>query len=163
MTTLDRIERAFGHSRINEASARWIVNSVILDAYGTATSTIKNAQPLSVQCERGYKFGPVTLSRQKVVLYGRSDYSVWYGESEALRLNVLVVESKVILSHISQDPDSYMLLVDRVSRHGPSDSSGAADWPPRVNVQKSSGALPIPFQRNIDGNRERGGVRGNEY
>lgn len=88
------MERAFGHSRINEASARWIVNSVILEAYEMTTSTIKNAQPLSVQCERGYRFGPVTLNHRKVVLSGRPDYSVWYGESEALCLNVLVVEAK---------------------------------------------------------------------
>ena len=94
MSTLGLIEKAFGHSRINEGSARWIVESVIINAYETATSTIKNAQPLSVQCERGYKFGPVTLNRQKVVLSGRLDYSVWYGESESLCLNVLIVEAK---------------------------------------------------------------------
>ncbi|KAK9851169.1 hypothetical protein MYU51_010817 [Penicillium brevicompactum] len=94
VTTLDRMERAFGHSRINEASARWIVNSVNFEAYEMTTSTIKNAQPLSVQCERGYRFGPVTLNHRKVVLSGRPDYSVWYGESESLCLNVLVVEAK---------------------------------------------------------------------
>lgn len=104
MTTLGLIEKAFGHSRINEACARWIVNSVILDAYETTTSTIKNAQPLSVQCERGYKFGPVTLNRQKVVLSGRPDYSVWYGESEALCLNVLVVEAET--KKETKDPSS---------------------------------------------------------
>ncbi|KAJ5926539.1 hypothetical protein N7516_008312 [Penicillium verrucosum] len=94
VSTLGLIERTFGHSRINEASARWIVDSVIINAYETATSTIRNAQPLNVQCERGYKFGPVTLNRQKVVLSGRPDYSVWYGESESLCLNVLIVEAK---------------------------------------------------------------------
>lgn len=36
----------------------------------------------------------MTLNHRKVVLSGRPDYSVWYGESEALCLNVLVVEAK---------------------------------------------------------------------
>ncbi|KAJ5329168.1 hypothetical protein N7452_009558 [Penicillium brevicompactum] len=58
VTELGRIERAFGRSRINEASAR----------------------------ERGYRLGPVTLNHRKVVLSlsGRPDYSVWYGESETV-------------------------------------------------------------------------------
>lgn len=94
VTTLGLIEKAFGHSRTTEASARWVVDSIILNAYATATSNIKNAQPLNVQCERGYNFGPVTLNRKRVMLAGRPDYSVWYGESEALCLNVLIVEAK---------------------------------------------------------------------
>lgn len=47
-------------------------------------------------------------------------------------------ESKVSLSHISQDLDSDVLLVVRTSCHGPSGSSGAAIGPPCVDVQKSS-------------------------
>jgi hypothetical protein len=94
VSTLDLIEKAFGHSRTTEAGARWIVDSIILHAYATATSSIKNAQSLNVQCERGYNFGPVTLNRKKLILSGRPDYSVWYGESEALCLNVLIVEAK---------------------------------------------------------------------
>jgi hypothetical protein len=85
---------AFAHSRTTEAAARWVVDSITLNAYATATSNIKNAQPLNVQCERGYKFSPVTLKRKRVILSGRPNYSVWYGESEAFRLNVLIAEAK---------------------------------------------------------------------
>ncbi|KAJ5922298.1 hypothetical protein N7516_010001 [Penicillium verrucosum] len=41
-----------------------------------------------------YQFGPVWLNCKKVILSGRPDYSVWYGVSEALCLNVLIVEAK---------------------------------------------------------------------
>ncbi|KAJ5757122.1 uncharacterized protein N7511_007304 [Penicillium nucicola] len=94
MSTLGLIEKAIGNSKINEASARWVVDAVILHAYEAATTDIKNAQPLSVQCERTYQFGPVILNRKKVILSGRPDYSVWYGESEALCLNVLILKAK---------------------------------------------------------------------
>lgn len=94
MSTLGLIKEAIGNSRINEASARWVVDAVIHHAYKAATTDIKNAQPLSVQCERTYQFGPVWLNRKKVILSGRPDYSVWYGVSEALCLNVLIVEAK---------------------------------------------------------------------
>lgn len=50
--------------------------------HATATADIKNAQLLNIQYERGYTFGPVTLDRKRVVLSGRPDYGVWYGESE---------------------------------------------------------------------------------
>ncbi|CRL20426.1 unnamed protein product [Penicillium camemberti] len=74
--------------------ARWVVDSIILNAYATATPNIKSAQPLNVQCERGYNFGPVTLDRKRVVLSGRPDYSVWHSKSEALCLDVLIVKGK---------------------------------------------------------------------
>ncbi|KGO74162.1 hypothetical protein PITC_022200 [Penicillium italicum] len=94
VSTLGLIKEAIGNSRINDASARWVVDAVIHHAYKAATTDIKNAQPLSVQCERTYQFGPVWLNRKKVILSGRPDYSVWYGVSEALCLNVLIVEAK---------------------------------------------------------------------
>ncbi|KAJ5520280.1 hypothetical protein N7463_000733 [Penicillium fimorum] len=74
--------------------ARWVVDSIVLNAYATATSNIRNAQPLNVQCERGYTFGPVTLKQKRVILSGRPDSSVWYGESVAWCLIVLIVEAK---------------------------------------------------------------------
>ncbi|KAJ5796218.1 uncharacterized protein N7518_004758 [Penicillium psychrosexuale] len=43
---------AFAHSRTAEAAARWVVDSITLNTYATATSNIQNAQPLNVQCER---------------------------------------------------------------------------------------------------------------
>ncbi|KAJ5858461.1 hypothetical protein N7534_003738 [Penicillium rubens] len=58
-TTLALIEQAFGHSRPTEASTRWFIDSVTLNAYMTATSKFTNVQPLNVQCERIYSFGPV--------------------------------------------------------------------------------------------------------
>lgn len=54
---------------------------------------MKNAQLLNVQY-RGYNFSPVTLNRNRVILYGRLNYSVWHGKSEALCLNVLIVKVK---------------------------------------------------------------------
>ncbi|KAJ5826579.1 hypothetical protein N7447_003342 [Penicillium robsamsonii] len=86
----------FGFSRPTEASTRWFIDSVTLNAYTTATSNLTNAQPLNVQCKRTYSFGPVTLNHKRVVFSGRIDYTVWYGESEALCLNVLIVEADPI-------------------------------------------------------------------
>ncbi|CDM27677.1 hypothetical protein DTO006G1_7785 [Penicillium roqueforti] len=94
VTTLALIEQAFGRSRPTEARTRWFIDAVTLNAYTTATSNLTNAQPLNVQCERAYSFGPVTLNHKRVVFSGRMDYSVWYGESEGLCLNVLIVEAK---------------------------------------------------------------------
>ena len=42
------IEKAFSQSRTTEASARWVIDSIILNAYTTATLNIKNAQPLNI-------------------------------------------------------------------------------------------------------------------
>ncbi|KAJ5251626.1 hypothetical protein N7489_002036 [Penicillium chrysogenum] len=94
VTTLDLIEQAFGRSRPTEASTRWFIDSITLHAYTTAISDLTNARPLNIQYERTYSFGPVTLNHKRVILSGRMDYSVWYGESEALCLNVLIVEAK---------------------------------------------------------------------
>ena len=52
------IEKAFSQSRTTEASARWVIDSIILNAYTTATLNIKNAQPLNIQYERDYNFWP---------------------------------------------------------------------------------------------------------
>lgn len=41
-----------------------------------------------------YTHGPVTLKGEKVMLSGRPDYGIWYGETEELALNVLLVEAK---------------------------------------------------------------------
>lgn len=54
-----------------------------------------------------YQFGPVWLNRKKVILSGRPDYSVWYGVSEALCLNVLIVEAKG--SHKATNPIAQLL------------------------------------------------------
>jgi hypothetical protein len=67
-----------------------MVDYVILNAYTTATADIKDSQPLNIQCERNYNFGPVTFNRNEVMLSGRPDYSVWYGDN--LCLSVLVVK-----------------------------------------------------------------------
>ncbi|KAJ5930455.1 hypothetical protein N7466_005948 [Penicillium verhagenii] len=75
--TLSLIKKASGSSKINEASTRWVIDAIILEAYEEATRDLKNAQPLSVQCERNYQVGPVVLNHKKVILSGRPDYSVW--------------------------------------------------------------------------------------
>ncbi|CAI7637985.1 unnamed protein product [Penicillium bialowiezense] len=101
---------AVGPSKPCEALSRMTVDNVVMSAHETATlniqnalrsniqnalrSNIQNAQPIYLQCERNYKFGPLTLDHRKVVLSGRPDYSVWYGANEALCLNVMVVEAK---------------------------------------------------------------------
>ncbi|KAJ5138909.1 uncharacterized protein N7515_003757 [Penicillium bovifimosum] len=91
---LDLIEQAFGRSPSTEAKTRWLIDAFILHAYAAVTSDLTNAQPLNVQCERGYSFGPVKLNGKRVIFSGRMDYSIWYGETELLCLNVLVVEAK---------------------------------------------------------------------
>ncbi|KAJ5955428.1 hypothetical protein N7501_009707, partial [Penicillium viridicatum] len=73
LSTLSLIKETTSNSRINEASLRWVVNAVIYYTYKA---------PLSVQCKRTYQFGLVWLNRKK------------YGVSEALCLNVLIVEAK---------------------------------------------------------------------
>ncbi|KXG46163.1 uncharacterized protein PGRI_050190 [Penicillium griseofulvum] len=46
--TLGIIEKAFGRSRTTEAGARWVADSIVLNAYATTTADIKYAQPLNV-------------------------------------------------------------------------------------------------------------------
>ncbi|KAJ5930625.1 hypothetical protein N7466_006118 [Penicillium verhagenii] len=41
--TLSLIKKASGNSKINEASAHWIIDAVILQAYEAATRDLKNA------------------------------------------------------------------------------------------------------------------------
>ncbi|KAJ5146356.1 uncharacterized protein N7515_000920 [Penicillium bovifimosum] len=85
---------SFGRSPPTEAKTRWLIDPFILHVYAAVTSDLTNAQPLNVQCERGYSFGPVKVNGKRVIFSGRMDYSIWYGETELLCLNVLVVEAK---------------------------------------------------------------------
>ncbi|KAJ5555096.1 hypothetical protein N7535_007541 [Penicillium sp. DV-2018c] len=85
---------AFGRSPPTEAKTRCLIDTFILHACAAVTSDLTNAQPLNVQCERGYSFGPVKLNGKRVIFFGRMDYSIWYGETELLCLNGLVVEAK---------------------------------------------------------------------
>lgn len=49
----------------SEASTRWIVDAIALNAYKVATLDVKNTQPLNVcvRCESAYNFGPVMRKR----------------------------------------------------------------------------------------------------
>ncbi|KAJ5257379.1 hypothetical protein N7524_008935 [Penicillium chrysogenum] len=92
---IDKITRALGRSHPSEENGRWILNSLLLEAYEIATVICPHAaQPLNIQAERGWKYGPVKWHRRKYFLTGRPDYGVWYGEEEAVSLNVVVVEAK---------------------------------------------------------------------
>ncbi|CAG8903136.1 unnamed protein product [Penicillium egyptiacum] len=77
-----------------EASIRWIIDTLLLNAHRIAAYQLPHAQPSNVQTERSYKYGPVSLKRERVMLSARPDYRIWYGEDEAVCLNVLIVEAK---------------------------------------------------------------------
>ncbi|KAJ5507202.1 hypothetical protein N7527_009345 [Penicillium freii] len=101
--TLALIEGASTRSPTTEASIRWIVDALTLNAYGIAGSNIPHAQPVNVQAERSFTYGPVELRGEKVNLSARPDHGVWYGVHEAICLNVLIVEAKTdIDSGVSQ-------------------------------------------------------------
>ena len=90
-----RMSPGFPLGRSQPSEARWIINSLLLEAYEIATLIHPHAaQPLNIQAERGWKYGPVKWHRKKYFLTGRPDYGVWYGEEEAVSLNVVVVEAK---------------------------------------------------------------------
>ncbi|KAJ6152247.1 hypothetical protein N7497_006566 [Penicillium chrysogenum] len=92
--TLALIKRASGSSTPTEASIRWVIDALLLHAHSIASSHVPYAQPINVQTERLYKHGPVRLNHRKVMLSARLDYGLWYGDNEAVCLNVLVVEAK---------------------------------------------------------------------
>ncbi|KAJ5200019.1 hypothetical protein N7491_009182 [Penicillium cf. griseofulvum] len=94
--TLSLIKSASTRSPTTEASTQWIIDTLILNAYDIAGSDIPYAQPVNVQTERSFKYGPVKLHGQKVNLSARPDYGIWYGEHEAVCLNVLIVEAKKV-------------------------------------------------------------------
>ncbi|KAJ5270193.1 hypothetical protein N7505_005951 [Penicillium chrysogenum] len=64
-----KVEAVYTRSPTTEASIRWIVDALILNAYGIAGSKIPYTQPP----------GP--------------DYGIWYGVHEAICLNVLIMEA----------------------------------------------------------------------
>ncbi|KAF3013386.1 hypothetical protein E8E15_004461 [Penicillium rubens] len=100
---IDKITRALGRSHPSEENGRWILNSLLLEAYEIATVICPHAaQPLNIQAERGWKYGPVKWHRRKYFLTGRPDYGVWYGEEEAVSLNVVIVEAKRELGGMEQ-------------------------------------------------------------
>ncbi|OQE95623.1 hypothetical protein PENNAL_c0002G09025 [Penicillium nalgiovense] len=92
--TLALIESASSRSPSTEASIRWVINALLLNAHRIASSHVPYAQPINIQTERPYKHGPVCLKREKVILSARPDYGIWYGDNETVYLNVLVVEAK---------------------------------------------------------------------
>ena len=103
MQQINKITRALGRSHPSEANGRWILNSLPLEACHIATVIYPHAaQPLNIQTERGWKYGPVKWHRRKYFLTGRPDYGVWYGEEEAVSLNVVIVEAKRELGGMEQ-------------------------------------------------------------
>lgn len=92
---ISKITKALGRSPPSEANVRWIINALLLEAHSLATARHpKSADPVNIQAEKGWKYGPVKWKRQKYVLAGRPDYGVWYGEDEDVSLNVVVLEAK---------------------------------------------------------------------
>ncbi|CAG8013712.1 unnamed protein product [Penicillium nalgiovense] len=90
--TLALIESASSRSPSTKASIRWVINALLLNTHRIA-SHVPYAQPIHIQTERPYKYGPVRLKREKV-MSARPDYGIWYGDNETVYLNVLIVEAK---------------------------------------------------------------------
>jgi hypothetical protein len=89
------INLVLGRSQASEANIRWLLNTLLRKAHVTATTIHPDAaQPVNIQAERGWKFGPIKWQRKKYLLTGRPDYGVWYGEDEDVSVNVVVVEAR---------------------------------------------------------------------
>jgi hypothetical protein len=67
-----KVEAVYTRSPTTEASIRWIVDALILNAYGIAGSKIPYTQPVNVQTERSSTYGPVELHGVNVNLSARS-------------------------------------------------------------------------------------------
>ncbi|KZN83420.1 hypothetical protein EN45_105160 [Penicillium chrysogenum] len=71
---IDKITRALGRSHPSEENGRWILNSLLLEAYEIATVICPHAaQPLNIQAERGWKLHtPSTKGTKKkdCTIYG---------------------------------------------------------------------------------------------
>ncbi|KAJ5782164.1 hypothetical protein N7457_003938 [Penicillium paradoxum] len=92
---ITRVNRALDRRPTSEANVRWILNALLQEAFDIATTIHPHAaQPLNIQAEKGWKYGPVKWHRKKYYLSGRPGYGVWYGEDEDFSLNVVVIEAK---------------------------------------------------------------------
>ncbi|KAJ5572365.1 hypothetical protein N7535_006025 [Penicillium sp. DV-2018c] len=91
---LGLIEAASSRSASTEASIRWTIDALLLNAHAIAASRTHSAHPINVQAGRSYSYGPVSLRDASVMLSAKPDYKVWYGKNEAVTMNVVIVEAK---------------------------------------------------------------------
>ncbi|KAJ5979361.1 hypothetical protein N7501_002703 [Penicillium viridicatum] len=157
--TLALIEGVSTRSPTTEASIRWIVDALILNAYGIAGSNIPHAQPVNVQAERSFTYGPVELRGEKVNLSARPDYGVWYGVHEAICLNVLIVEGKTDIDSGVAQALGYMGCIHRERTRFPKRdstvygmaSNGSAFWLLKIpNDSKWSGHIVTARDNNFE-------------
>ncbi|KAJ5799920.1 uncharacterized protein N7518_001988, partial [Penicillium psychrosexuale] len=94
MEYLKLIDEASNRSPSTEATVRWTIDALLLNAHSIAAKRTPTARPINVQRELPYTHGPVRLKGKLVMLSARTDYGVWYGETEEIALNVVIVEAK---------------------------------------------------------------------
>ncbi|KAJ5543602.1 hypothetical protein N7535_006026 [Penicillium sp. DV-2018c] len=88
------IAGASSRSASTEASIRWTIDALLLNARSIAASRTHGINPINIQAERSYSYGPVSLRGASVMLSAKPDYGAWYGKDEAVELNVVIVEAK---------------------------------------------------------------------
>lgn len=103
---LEKTDRARGASDGNEATVRIKLNLLLIAAHDLVTSARdQSARGINVQVEpswtvavdmptMGWDYGPFQHDDEHLLLKGRPDYAIWYGEKESIDLNVIVMEAK---------------------------------------------------------------------
>ncbi|CDM30842.1 hypothetical protein CBS147339_440 [Penicillium roqueforti] len=90
---LKLIDGASNRSPSTEVSVRWTIDALLLNAHSIAAKRTPVARPI-VQRDSSYTHGPVRLKGKLIMLSARTDYGVWYGETEEVALNVVIVKAK---------------------------------------------------------------------
>jgi hypothetical protein len=68
---------------------------LLVYAHDIVTSTsLTAARSLCLQAEKQWGYGPVKRAKGRYRLVGKSDYAVWYGETEEINVNVVIMEAK---------------------------------------------------------------------
>ncbi|KAJ5969178.1 hypothetical protein N7501_005426 [Penicillium viridicatum] len=90
-----RIDNAVGNTSDSEAHNRSTLNELIFYAHEhVQTSRPTKSNPIYVQAERTWSYGPVRWKGKLWSLKGRPDYSIWYGNEEEVSVNVIAIEAK---------------------------------------------------------------------